>query len=97
MPMSVERAAAHQLLDEAVEAVIAAYGSFDDGQIITGHILIVAGTRMMSPDLDEGVFDPDDGDEQESVSTLRSFSRRGQIPHMTRGILESYMDRWRNA
>lgn len=97
MPMSAERAAAHDLLDAAVEAMAAAYGTFDEGQFMLGWTLIVGGTRMMTPELDEEMFDAEDGDENEFVTTHRTFTRRGQQPVVSRGLLEFAMDAWRRG
>lgn len=95
MPMLPERAAAHDQLDAAVNEMIRVYGTFDEGQFLLGYTLIIGGTRMMTPDLDEEQFDPDDGDENEFVTTHRAFTKRGQQPAVTRGLLEFFRDRQR--
>lgn len=96
MPLSPERAAAYAKLEEAIEGVIAANNAFDEGQIPIGFVLIVAGVRPMDPVLDIECFDPDDGDEEQFVSSHRAFCKRGQLPHTTRGIIEAYLDLWRS-
>lgn len=96
MPITEARAAAHQKLDEAIQALLEAYDCFTEGQVHTGHVLVVMGTRFMDPDLDPEFFDADDGDEEESVSSYRAFVKRGQLPNTTRGIMETYMDKYRS-
>lgn len=92
MAMSAERAAAHERLEAAVEEMVRVYGTFDEGQFMLGYVLVVGGARMMSPDLDGEVFDPEDGDESEFVTTHRTFFRRGQQPVVSRGLMEFCLD-----
>lgn len=92
--ITAQRAAAHEALEGAVHQMLAAYGAFDEGQMVVGYVLVVGGARLMNADLDDG-FDADDGDEDELVSSMRAFARRGQQPIVTRGLVENYLDRWR--
>ena len=95
MPMTPERTAAHAAMEAAIDGLIAAYNVFAEGQLPFAWVLTLGGTRFMSPDLDEECFDADDGDEEESVTSVRGFAKRGQQPVTTRGLLEMHIDRWR--
>lgn len=92
MPMTPERAAAHDQMDAAVQSMIDAYGLFDHGQFLLGWNLLIGGTRMLDPELDAEFFDPDDGCEEEFATTTHSFTKRGQQPAVTRGLLEYHVD-----
>lgn len=92
MPMTPERAAAHEQLDAAVDNIIKVYGTFREGQFLLGWSLIVGGTRMMTPELDGDFFDPEEGDEEEFVTTSRMFHKRGQQPVVSRGLMEYAID-----
>lgn len=70
-------------------------GTFPDGEVMVGYTLIVCGTRYASPDLDEGCYE--DGEEDDMVSLYAGFVRLGQQPALTRGMVESYLDNFRNA
>lgn len=92
MPMTPERKAAHDQMDAAVQNMIDVYGAFDQGQFLLGWQLIVGGTRMLTAELDGCYFDPDDGCEEEFVTTTHTYSKRGQQPAVTRGLLEYAVD-----
>lgn len=97
MPMTPEREAAHDQLDAAIEEMVRVYGTFDEGQFLLGWVLVVGGTRMLTPELDEEMFDPDDGDEENFVTTHRAFVKRGQQPAVSRGLTEFHQDAQRRG
>ena len=84
---------AYKKLEAVVDELLESYGSFDQGEIPVGFVLLVAGVRPMSEEYDGEDFDP--GDEKELVSRYVAFPKESQMPVITRGIVESYSDRWR--
>ena len=92
MGQTPEQKAAYRKLEETIEELVVSYNSFDQGEIPVGFVLILCGVRSMSQEHDD---DYEDGDEEELVSRFAAFPKIGQMPVITRGILESYMDRWR--
>lgn len=90
MALSPEMVAAHEQLEAAIEAMLQVGESFDAGTITTGYTLIVAG--MSFDDEPEP-----DADEQDAVSHHCAFFKRGQSPHLTRGMVESFIDQMREA
>ena len=87
------RRAAQKQLEEAIEALTKVDETFPDGEVLVGYTLIVCGTRYTSPELDE---DYEDAEEDDMVSLYAGFVRPGQHPALTRGMVESYLDRFRN-
>ena len=78
--------AAHEQLDQAVTALLRATEAFDPTAVVTGYTLIVAGIQ----------FDDDpDSDPEDAVSVTRAFYKRGQSPHLTRGMVETFRDEMR--
>lgn len=102
MALTEAQVAAYAKLDDAIDAMVAAFdgGEDDDGDpwmantILVGYVLIVGGARFQQPT--DSCYDPDD-DEQDMVSVSRGFTKRGQQPLLTRGILEAHLDRYRNS
>ena len=80
--------AAHEQLDAAIDALLQASEAFESGTMVTGYTLIVAGAQF------DDDLEPDD-DEQDTMSVQRAFTKRGQSPHLTRGILETFLDQVR--
>ncbi|AGM12899.1 hypothetical protein I5J47_gp11 [Mycobacterium phage Arib1] len=88
--LSPELAAAYEQLEAAVDALVTARRAFDPGVMLSGYTLIVSGIGFDD--------DPEPGaDEQESVSSVCVFVKRGQSPLMTRGMVETFIDRLRSA
>lgn len=88
-----EKQSAYKKLDAVVDELLESFNSFDQGEIPVGYVLLVAGVRPMSEEYDGEDFDP--GDEKELVSRYVAFPKESQMPVITRGIIESYRDRWR--
>ena len=87
-----ERRKAILNLEEAIQKCIDTYGSFENGEIFTDFVVIASGYRLYSPELDE---DYEEGDDDLSVNHFSVYTRRGQSPMMSRGLLESALDRFR--
>jgi hypothetical protein len=82
--LSDEKAAAQEQLEIALERMEALSDRGAD-EFITGWVLVVCGSS----------FDPDDEDEQGMLSTFRAYTKRGQMPVLSRGIVECWLDRFR--
>lgn len=95
MTMSEVQRIAQDKMNEAVEQIIAAYDTFNEGEIEVGWTLVVCGVRFASRELDNDLSDDFD-DEQEMVSRYSHYVKRGQQPVITRGMMESCMDRYRS-
>lgn len=95
MAMTEAQVAAQDKMNEAVTEIIEAYNTFNEGEIEVGWTLVVCGVRFASRDLDNEISDDFD-DEQEMVSRYSHYVKRGQQPVITRGMMESCMDRYRS-
>lgn len=85
-PQQVE---AYQKMDAAIEAMIEAFGSFKDGEFLSGWIVALSGIRPLpGTELYE-----DDDDDDGTCSSSAYFYKRGQHPLLTRGIAHNLLDR----
>lgn len=75
-------------LDEAAEACVKAFESFAEHTIPVGYVLLVVGTKPVSTD--EDYSEPDD-DDMEMMCEYTHFPKRGQMPVVTRGIVDAYV------
>lgn len=96
MPYSQEKIDAMAKLDAAIEDCIKAFDSLDGSALLTGYTVIICATRFLDKDLDEECYEETD-DDIEQVSNYAAFTKRGQPPVITRGMVEGYLDRWRNV
>lgn len=87
-----ERDAAQKKLQVAIENILDVYECHDEGQIISGWVLAVAGARFQNPD-DETYEEGDS--ELETLANHSLFYMEGQHPYMSRGIVERSRDRLR--
>lgn len=92
MSLTPEKAAAYEEFEAALAKLIETHDSFSEGQLISGWVVIVNGTRALDEELDGEMWSPDD-DEFETVSSYCSFTKRGQTPTTSRGIIEAHRDR----
>lgn len=92
MALTPEKAAAYEEFEAALQKLMDLHKSFDEGQVISGWVVIVNGSRALDEELDGEMWTPDD-DEFETVSSYCSFTKRGQTPTTSRGILEAHRDR----
>lgn len=84
-----ERQKAQDQLQKAVENILEVYGTFDEGEVIAGWTLIIAGTRFQTKEDDTY----EDGDsELETMARYTSFYQDGQNPCLTRGMVERLRD-----
>lgn len=88
MALTPEQAAAYEQLEVALDNIEAVFHSATEGEFINGWVLVMCGSTFCD---DDG---PDE-DEQEMRSNFRAYAKRAQLPALTRGILECYLDRFR--
>lgn len=79
MPISEDKKEAYKKLEEAVEAMRKAYGHNDD--ILTGYLLLTSSIEFVSEE------DSPDNDELDLRSQNGWYSKRGQDPTLSYGIL----------
>ena len=79
-------------LEAAITKACQISDSHDEGEFVSGWVVIVNGVRYMSPDKDE---DFEEGDEDRMVALSTPFTPLGQTPSLTRGIVEGFLDRCR--
>lgn len=92
MPLSPEKVAAYNLLEEAVTALSKAYQkdpNQEDG-FITSYLLIAQQARIDN--------EPDDGDDELDLkTTIGVYSKRGQDPIVTVALAHEYIRHYNNA
>lgn len=91
MTYTPERTAAYDALDAAVNQCVEAFDAFGKGGIPVGYVVLVAGAIPVTEDDED--YSPDD-DDQEMRSLYTFFPKRGQMPVVTRGLVENYRDRF---
>lgn len=92
MAYSPEKAAAYEKVEEAINDLLESFGTFEEGEFLTGWTIVVSGVRMVTEsDYDEDGPDETD-DENNVISRYTYFRRRGQDPTMTRGMVEELLD-----
>ena len=79
MAISEEKRLAYEKLEEAVELMRKAFGYEDD--FLTGYILLTSSVEFV------GEGDSPDGDELDVRSNSGWYSKRGQDPTLSYGIL----------
>ena len=79
MAISEEKRLAYEKLEEAVELLRKAFGYEDD--FLTGYILLTSSVEFVPEN------ESPDGDEMDVRSTSGWYSRRGQDPTLSYGIL----------
>lgn len=95
MPYTKAKADAYEKAEEAISALLESFGSFDNGEMLTGWTLIISGSRFSSTKFEEDNVEPDD-DEMNSTAHYCFHTRRGQDPTMTRGMVEEFLDKYRS-
>lgn len=95
MTYSQERIDAYAQLDTAIENCVDVFESFDEGELPIGYVVIVVGARLVNEEFDDHC--PHHDDDEDMVSRFTTFTKRGQMPVVTRGAVESYLDRFRRA
>lgn len=82
MTYSQAKIDAYAKLDEAVEAIRAAYRDDDDQDILTGYILLTSAIEFCA-------VEPDNPrrDDLDTVSCIGWYSKRGQNPVLSYGIV----------
>jgi hypothetical protein len=86
MALTPEQAAAYEQLETALRHMAETCGGVADTEFITGWVVSITGVAMT-----ERGEDPD-GDEQAVSARTWRYSKRGQDPLLTRGIVEAYRD-----
>lgn len=79
-------------LEAAIMKACQVAESLDEGEFVSGWVVIVNGVRYMNPEQDE---DFEEGDEDRMVALSTPFTPLGQNPSLTRGIVEGFLDRCR--
>lgn len=80
---------AYQQLESAIEGMIDAFDSFENGEFLSGFIVAVSGIRsIVGTD-----FYENDDDDDGSCSASAYFYKRGQHPLLTRGIAHHLLHR----
>ena len=91
MTLSPEKIAAYAQMDEAIHALVEAHNgdlSLDDNGFVTSWVLISNEIRQNDHASENGRMD-----ELDMIHTIGCFSKRGQDPSLTLGIIHEYL-RW---
>lgn len=90
MPLNEKQVAAYESMEAAVKEIADAFDFEQAGEVLAGWVLMVNGVK----------FETDCGaewhDDQSVDSVYSYFVRRGQQHALTRGIVESTLDRLRS-
>lgn len=92
MTYSSEKAAAYEQMEAAIEALNKAFNSFSDGTMPTGWLFIETGIRFAT---NEDDYDESHDDELDATSVYIYHSKRGQDPTLSRGMVEAFLDKFR--
>jgi hypothetical protein len=85
---SPEKIAAYELLEQAVIALRAAYKDDGDKDVLTGYVLLTSAVEFSEPS-----DDPAD-DDLDTISVGGWYSRRGQAPVLSYGIVHEAIRRY---
>jgi len=85
-----ETEAAFEAVEAAIDALIAGFKEHDDNEFITGWTLVVSSTvtNPIDPEEDRITLDVID-----PTSHYAYYTRRGQDPTLTRGMVEQLRDK----
>lgn len=86
MALTEQQAAAYEKMEEAVAAIVEAFPPPGADAAFMTAWTCVANFSMRNESNE---------DEMATMDYAASFSRRGQSPAMTRGIVENWLDSWR--
>jgi hypothetical protein len=89
MTWTDEQIAAYENLEAAIERMIAVGDSFNNGEFLSGFIVIVSGIRPLKG---SELYEADDDDDG-SCSSSAYFYKRGQHPLLTRGMAHNFLQR----
>ena len=92
MTYSEAKAKAYEKAEAAIADLLEAFDSFDEGEMLTGWTIIIAGSRF-SGENDDDYQETDD--ELDVTAHYCYHTRRGQDPTMTRGMVEEFLDKFR--
>ena len=92
MVYSQAKSEAYEKAEQAISALIDAFDSFDEGEMLTGWTIIVSGSRFSGEDAPN--YEPTD-DELDVTAHYCYHTKRGQDPTMTRGMIEAFLDKFR--
>lgn len=87
MALDPEVAAAYEALDAAIQRIDTLVGDGEGDTYIQGYVVIVS----------TSTFDSDAEDEFDQINHFRSYVKRGQLPVVSRGMIECYLDQYRVA
>jgi hypothetical protein len=90
MPLNEKQIAAYENMEAAVKQITEAFDFVKDSEVLAGWVLMVNGVKF------ETDCENEYHDEQSVDSVYSYFIRRGQQHALTRGIIESTLDRLRS-